>query len=194
MIDADPDDRHERRIGERGAHFVRQPHALLGHVGQAHQHVLQVARSLAGADHADEDLGEHLRVLLERFRQAHALVDAVAHAGDDGAERMAGRVAPAARRAPGRARFRSSGAWPVAAWRRRRRSTGSVRSPIRRPASGVGRSPASGPASTLRTWTRVARSFRRASASDSASTTPRCSPAGTVQGCVFESGQRRDSS
>src|SRR5678816_1072488 len=62
--------------------------AALEEVGEAREHLVEVAGELAGADHRDEQVVEQLRVLRERVAERLALVDGGPHLGQYGLEAL----------------------------------------------------------------------------------------------------------
>ena len=73
--DDEADDGQEDRVGQGADDLGLEVFLVLGEVGDALEHVFEEAAFLAGADHADGQLVEGLRVLGHRLGQAGAVGD-----------------------------------------------------------------------------------------------------------------------
>ncbi len=73
---------HDDRIDERQADLLAQCLAVLGVLGEAHQHRRQLSGSLAGFDQCPVQFREYRRVLRHRPRQSGAGQHFAAHAGE----------------------------------------------------------------------------------------------------------------
>ena len=78
--DADGGKEDHRRVDHRALHLVLDLLRLFGKLGQTVQHDFQHAAGLAGLDHVDVEVVEHLRVGRERIRERAAAGDVLGDA------------------------------------------------------------------------------------------------------------------
>jgi len=72
--DGDAHHHHDRRVEHGADDLVAQLRLGFGEVGEAHQHHVERARALAGADHVDVEVAEDLGVLSQRGGERRAFV------------------------------------------------------------------------------------------------------------------------